>query len=120
MMPMGVGGIAMWYIQSIYAENEDFSFTHDIEFAPSSIGATGFGNYLMVSGSPNYYYIGVSEYRTRDPETGVDTVHTFGTSYGTVAPAFFDNNVDSVTYAIGLGNSNWVWINVTMQLFFFD
>jgi len=117
---MGVGGIAMWYFQNVWANNEDYTFTHDIEIAPSNIGATGFANFLQVDGSPNYFFIGISEYRTRDAQTGRDTVHTFGGSAQTVAPCFFANSVDSVTYTIGLGNANLVALNVTMQLFFFD
>jgi len=115
---MGVAGVALWYIQSAYSDNNNYTFTHDIEIAPSNIGATAFANYLQFSGDPNYFFVGISEYRTRNAN-GQDTVHTFGGGAQSVAPCMFANPCDSVTFTIGLGGPSVVALSVVMQLFFF-
>lgn len=94
--------VGCWY-QYVHgwATNSSADWSHDVEIAPSAVLCTGglssYGN-SQYSGADT----GIVQYTTRDPNSGVDSVHDLGGQSSPVlqglAPAFFDYNVDSVTF----------------------
>ena len=88
---MAIVGSSCWYAY-ISAENETYTYTQDVEMGPSSVWCTAalssFGTGDAVINA------GFSQYRSRDPHTGVDSVVSLN-SLG--VPAFYADNCDSVT-----------------------
>lgn len=88
---MAIVGSSCWYT-FISAENETYTYTQDVEMGPSSVWCTAALSSFGTSGA--VISAGFSQYRTRNPSSGVDTVVSLS-SLG--APAFYAANCDSVT-----------------------
>lgn len=106
-----------------YAENSTGYWTHDVEIAPSTV--SGMASLASFETSDGGAFAGFSQYRTRNLQTGIDSVHALGNTNSPdsvgqgVAPEFFDQNVDSVTlwYEIWDGN-NYTYAYASWNLFF--
>jgi hypothetical protein len=94
-------------IENIYAQGDGGAglLSVDVEMAPVSVQAdTGITNLSWISVTGGYADGGIAEYRTRDAN-GVDTVHNIaGGNENNIAPAMYDDNVDSVTFWFGIGS----------------
>jgi hypothetical protein len=89
--------------------NDTADWSHDVELAPSSVLCTANLSSLEIynAGAAN---AGIVQYRTRDPNTGIDTVHDLpGVSSPVLVgltPAIYDDNVDSITFYVDLESAS--------------
>ena len=89
---MAVVGSAGAWIER-YANNEVLHWSHDIEFAPSPFVQCQ-ASLSTFEASANSAYAYISGFRTRDPNTGVDTTH----HPVPWTPLLYAENCDSVTF----------------------
>jgi len=85
-------------------------WSHDVEFAPASVWCWANLSSLSIYNNAAAN-AGIVQYRTRDPNTGVDTVHNLpGVSspvlVGLTPAIGITNNVDSVTFYFDLESAS--------------
>ncbi len=100
------------------------SWSQDVEFGPSTVFAfTTMQTFSQVDADGYAVEVssGVMQYRTRDPNTGVESLHNVGANqnWGSV-PAIFDNNVDSVTFNWSATAESFVTADMVFYVFVFD
>jgi hypothetical protein len=89
-----------------YAAGADGTWTRDFEFAPSSVLCTAHLS-CYYNNPDSAADAGITQYRTRDPRTGIDRLHSIGTSPEPgQTPAFYDDNVYSVTFYLYVYDEN--------------
>lgn len=90
------------HYQSVHgwAQNTYADWSHDFEIAPSSVYCSS--QLASYSGGLAGADTGFSQYRVRNPDTGVDTVVSLGGTSSPelvgLVPAFYADNCDSVTF----------------------
>jgi hypothetical protein len=97
---VAIVGSSCWYA-SISAENETYTYTQDVEMGPSSVWCTAALSSFGTTGA--VISAGFSQYRTRNPTTGVDRVVSLS-SLG--VPSFYATNCDSVTLMAWVNDFN--------------
>jgi hypothetical protein len=105
-----------------WATNETASWSHDVEFSPSSVLCTAiiasYSNSELSAASA-----GIIGYSTLDSHTGAVGIHLLpGISSPElvgITPAIFDNNVNSVSFYLNLDDADeGVIVMVVFQILF--
>lgn len=97
-------------------------WSYDYEIAPSSVyGSAQLASYSSDNGGAD---LGFSQYTVRDPDTGVDSTVTLGGTQSPdlvgLVPAFYADNVDSLTFWFYVedGNGNGTIAMALFNVFF--
>ncbi len=104
------GGSGSWSQDVVFGPSTVFAFTTMQTF--SQVDADG---YAVEASS------GVMQYRTKDPNTGVETDHNVGANQNWgVVPGVFDNDVDSITFSWGVTAETFVTADMLFYVFVLD